>query len=596
MTATHSFEPTTVSSEHHLQVNDIARMLDLIGRDIPESQQMREFLHNGIQAVNSVGGGKVVIDCQVRFGAQKLAFIDNGVGMTENELRTYVGQLTSSATRVGESRFGIGAKVAGLTNNSLGLEYTTKVAGEEFATRATLGRNFETGQYEWIVGPSGERFEKVKDFVSLISKSGHGTMVVLLGNSQSEDTFSRACGLAPTVRKFETYITEKYAVLPSRIRVSGLLDDSKGGPRRKRQQQALGLVNVLNLATDAHSENRGSVRLPSGVVRWYVSEAKDAKGGAKITRAALRRVVAVCLPDAEVEGLSEIYDLRKGLAGVSVLADFGLAAISSKVALVVEPSGARASTVRDALRDANSREAFDLGTLAQEFRQALPTRLQQLIDESHTQRPVGNDARLLDWNSARPKLKRLSRRGSSISGSALDMVSSPGPQRTRISVSPPPAASRAARRVAVPKQRDVGSSFGVALPNAVRWTEEDFAAEPHLIAYSGRYHAGSNTLYYNEQWATIDQEVEHYARDHGNLSERDRETARRIVVGFTVDRMRDAIMETLCTQAEIPEAFNEEALAASFNEFALSQAARSKLFGLSDTKRKISSELGAFGA
>ena len=599
------------SSALNLGVGSTRNLVDIQAKDIPATQQIREFLHNSLNAVATLvqagrtPSGTVNIDLVERNGVHKLAFIDNGCGMTAQDLRDLIGQLASSANAVGDSRFGLGAKLTGLYNNKLGIEYTTLVDGANHAVRGTLGLDTVTQNYCWLKNSKGKAFTKIdrSSLPALMSKTGHGTMVVLLGNIANDDTFANACGIEGNKnRRLAKHVNGRYLEIPPSIhvRVRGTQSGSAKNPA-KALQTITGMLPALQKA--ALEENQGIVELPSGIgrVSWfYVTESTQV--GTTVRNedeVIVRRAVAVCLPDAEIEGLVEIYDLQTGQTAQRSLAIFGLADIAARVALVLEPTGVRAEAGRTGLRVAETRKPFTVYDMAEEFKAVMPERLAELVEQQIASKPLGNSDRLLDWMKTHSKLFSIAqvRKGLG-SGFATattrvrnlcDLAGSNRPTAAKPKAS---ASRRANGQVNGVSSDENSAGFGIELPTISVLTEGDFAAEPHLVAFAGRYAVESNTLFVNEGWEKIDREVADYT-DGRKLSDAEYRSARKVVSDHIVDRMRESIIHTKALAVSYPQWADEASLAIAYSEAGITMAAMSAFSGASETSRAVTRAIGS---
>lgn len=562
-----------------LRVSSIMSLVSRLGFDIPSEQQVREFLHNAIQAIAHVGHGQASVTRVTRHGVSKLAFVDTGCGMSPTQLRDLVGQLTASANRVGESRFGLGAKITGLVHNSLGIEYTTLTADSRDAVRATLGCDPRTGEYGWLTGARSQAFSVVarSALPPEIRLAGHGTMVVLLGTSRDQDTFALGAGLPDGDRRFETYVNSRYAVLPEAIGVwaaSGLVDNVA-------HRRVFGLQCVLEEA--AASEDQGVVDLPAGVVRWFYTVPEESRGLAARDNAPVRRSVSVCLNDPEVEGLKEIYTLHAGRAAQPVLASFGLGEISGRVALVVEPRGVRASHGRTMLMHTRTKTPYSLAKIAAQFKENLPARLVTLIEERLANRTPGNDDRVNEYLNNHPYLLHVSRVARGTGAAAARAVGETG---TRAAAPKGRAARARAAKTGADRPSDV-----VSLATSLPWSAEDFANEPHLVNYLVRYDEVSNVLYYNPKSVLTERELCEYT-DGRRLSELEYTTAHHVVLDHQIDRARIAVVLNTAIFESSPFPVSETDRAISFSEYAMTSAAIAGPFGPGDVRRAVTKALG----
>jgi hypothetical protein len=124
--------PASDASNHRLlpmTVRNIGFLLDRLGQDCHPLQFIRELTNNSIEAIQRAGGtGIIVWDFEPiafeREGIRRLCIIDNGDGMTGEEMVTFINQLSSSVSQQSfDGNFGVGAKIAAATRNPAGVSY-----------------------------------------------------------------------------------------------------------------------------------------------------------------------------------------------------------------------------------------------------------------------------------------------------------------------------------------------------------------------------------------------------------------------------------------------------------------------------------------
>ena len=98
-----------------MAVDNVGFMVDRLGRDCDALQYLRELTQNAIEAMEGQGGGEIVWDVDWNHydltGNYKLAIIDNGVGMTGEEMLQYINHLSSSTHEQShEGNYGVGAR------------------------------------------------------------------------------------------------------------------------------------------------------------------------------------------------------------------------------------------------------------------------------------------------------------------------------------------------------------------------------------------------------------------------------------------------------------------------------------------------------
>jgi len=137
-----------------LQVHDVGFLLDRLGQDCHPLQFLRELTQNSIEAILKTQdkSGQIIWDVDwlsldlEDHSVFKLCITDTGCGMTGEEMRQYINQLSSSGSvQSSEGNYGVGAKVAAATRNHEGLIYLSWKDGQ--GAMIHLWRNPDTGQY-----------------------------------------------------------------------------------------------------------------------------------------------------------------------------------------------------------------------------------------------------------------------------------------------------------------------------------------------------------------------------------------------------------------------------------------------------------------
>jgi Histidine kinase-, DNA gyrase B-, and HSP90-like ATPase len=119
-----------------MQVANIAFLLDRLAADTPPNQQIRELTENAIEAIErrqkagdpseGVIRWDVDWDNLKRTNQYKLSIVDNGDGMTSQQMLEYLNALAvqgANQTQHISQNFGVGAKITALHRNSHGLVY-----------------------------------------------------------------------------------------------------------------------------------------------------------------------------------------------------------------------------------------------------------------------------------------------------------------------------------------------------------------------------------------------------------------------------------------------------------------------------------------
>lgn len=342
-------------------VANVGFLIENLGKDAGPLQYLRELVQNSFEAIhraNRGDDGKVTIDYDVIEGVRKLRITDNGIGMTAEEVRVNINQLSASAgVQAFDQNFGIGAKITAAVRNPHGVMYKTWKDGEGSLT--ILGR--QDGRY----GRIGWRSEEDNSVYysmplpddekpSIIADSG--VSVVLLGKSADDDTTAAPSGAELPSQWAAAFLERRYFQVPDGITLKILrpveIYDSGRGERRAIWDTIRGQGYYL----DKHSDHSGIVTLESYEARvwwWVLSEAIVAGGKTWNNRGHVGALYQ-----------DELYEVRDGTARISGLKDFGVYAGHSRVVIYVEPLnvlGANTSRRALILKDGNPVDYAEIG-------------------------------------------------------------------------------------------------------------------------------------------------------------------------------------------------------------------------------------------
>ena len=175
-----------------LKVENVSNLLNILANGVSPDQFGRELTMNSIDAILRSGIKKGLIHWGIdpiykkEHGIEKLMIVDNGDGMTPEEMESHLGTLAVEGGNKnhGETgNYGVGGKIASLKQNPYGVVYKSKKNGKCYKMIISS----KSGMYR-ISGP-----EKIsnKDVPEFLQKAQSGTSVTLLGNSKNENTARR---------------------------------------------------------------------------------------------------------------------------------------------------------------------------------------------------------------------------------------------------------------------------------------------------------------------------------------------------------------------------------------------------------------------
>jgi len=361
-----------------LKVRNMSFLLERLGRDCAPDQFVRELTVNAVQAVQRVGGGIVVWDHEPvhsrRFGASKLCVMDTGVGMTGPEMVEYINHLASSGgVQADDGNFGVGAKIAAATRNPAGIVYLSWKRGK--GAMVWLWRNPATGQYGLKPLGRGKGEDAYWAPVPASLKPAligeHGTVVVLLGATESEDTTLPPDGATDDSSRslwLTRYLNSRFFELPEGVELKAR---EQWGTPGSRVRPARGMKHFLDLVSHAG----GRVRLPDATAHWWILPEE-------VPQELADRYPSSGHVGALFQG--ELYELYTGRAGTAKLQGFGIAVGHQRVVLYVEPRAMRRrrvvpNTARTALLVNGRPLPWD--EWAERFRENLPAEILALMEE-----------------------------------------------------------------------------------------------------------------------------------------------------------------------------------------------------------------------
>ena len=172
----------------------ISLLIDSWRNQIAQDQQYREFTQNSIESVKRVQKQnpeyKGIIRWEVdepyfnQCKVKKLCIIDNGEGMTPQEMLENINTLGGSTRNNEYYNHGCGAKIAGLAHNRAGIIYRSWKNGQGYMMK--FMRN-QMGRYGAVKMQGRNSFE-ISDEMKPSAIKNNGCVVTLLGDNDKENT------------------------------------------------------------------------------------------------------------------------------------------------------------------------------------------------------------------------------------------------------------------------------------------------------------------------------------------------------------------------------------------------------------------------
>ena len=212
-----------------MSVDNTGFMLDRLGQDCSPLQFVRELTQNAIEAIAETpeGRGEIVWDVDWNTWTlsdgrlYKLACIDTSVGMTGEEMLRYINMLSSSGREQAlHGNYGVGAKVAAATRNHAGLIYLSWRDGIGYMIH--LWRDPTTGQYglrQFEHNGKFSHYMRIDDALKPEQIKDHGTMVVLVGNREDDNTMLPPKETPMPSRWVARYLNTRFFTLPDGISI-----------------------------------------------------------------------------------------------------------------------------------------------------------------------------------------------------------------------------------------------------------------------------------------------------------------------------------------------------------------------------------------
>ena len=333
-----------------MTVANIAFLLDRLAADTPPNQQIRELTQNALEAVarrkqsgsHQEGLVKWDVDWDYlrRTGHYKVCVVDNGDGMTPEQMAEYLNSLAvqgANQTQSISQNFGVGAKITALFRNRYGLVYQSWKNGR--GAMVKLHRDDSLGQYglDSFDLPDGPHWTPtIKGSMRPRGIEDAGTKVTLLGSSETENTCLPPQDVGGGMNWLVTFLTARYFRLPEnlKLQVRVLTRDKDRWPTVEPEPSE----KTFNLQTirgtqellDNYSDSHGTVRLAEADVHWWVFD-DPVKASKDMSSRGLRTCqVGVVFQD-------EVYIQRTPPTSRRILAGFGVIFGGEHIALYVEP-------------------------------------------------------------------------------------------------------------------------------------------------------------------------------------------------------------------------------------------------------------------
>lgn len=288
----------------------------------PKTMMLRELLMNALEAAGKATTGRRIVEIKGKpisecSEVRKLTIWNTGPGLNSTDL-DHICDLAASLGKdmALEGNFGMGAKVASLPSNTLGMRYRSCRAG--IVSQVILGKR--EGVYGKVWVRIDDTFEEVVDVTDQVREEGEyhldedWTEVVLLGNRPDQDTVIDPYDGDPKQDRqwITTYLYHRFYALPAGVTV--FLHEGTH-PRDGRRQfkpiperaEAFGRVDTVDIGQDIR-------------VHYLYDPSYQEGGHNKSISGSLTSSVST----AAVIFRGEMYDVRKGRKWAADAPAFGI--------------------------------------------------------------------------------------------------------------------------------------------------------------------------------------------------------------------------------------------------------------------------------
>ena len=319
-----------------MTVANTAFMIDRLSKDCAPLQFLRELTQNSIEAITARGGGgQIVWDCDWEqfdlTGFYKLCVIDDGIGMSGDEMVSYINQLSSSVHQQShEGNFGVGAKISAVPRNRSGLVYLSWKSGTGSMIHVWRDPKNDVYGLKQFEQPDGDFTYSgfIEDAIKPDLIGNQGTKVVLHGNSPDENTMQAPEGAMSPSRWISRYLNTRYFSFPKDIVVKAR--EGWDNPRSDKDRNLLRTITGQKLYLDTHAAQSSSVKLSTATAHWWILKDEPALGNNSGWIASSGHVAALYK--------NELYEMAISRAGVAKLQSFGVVFGYPRVVIYVEPT------------------------------------------------------------------------------------------------------------------------------------------------------------------------------------------------------------------------------------------------------------------
>jgi hypothetical protein len=586
-------------------------LLDRLGQDCHHLQFLRELTQNSIEAIQRTGEpGQILWDVDWNYhdlaDVMKLCIVDTGDGMTGPEMEEHINELASSSAELSfTGNFGVGAKIAAATRNHAGMVYLSWKDGR--GTMIHLWRNPDDGTYGLLQqqradGTYGEHVE-LDDEVKPRVIGKHGTKIVLLGNSEDENTMKAPAGALSPSRWVAKYLNTRFFKFAEGVTIKAR--EGWEHPRSDTARNKMRTITGQRTYLEQRKVASGEVNLSGATAHWWILEESEALSQEENYYASKGHVAAL--------HKNELYELTTGRGTTAKLQMFGVIFGLRQVVIYVEPHASgeahlTTNTARTQLLINN--EPLPWADWASEFRDEMPPEIDDLI-----QRKAASSSASSHSDTIRDRLKgildlfRLTRYRPTPAGDVLIDTEAAvrggrparvGPRIEEGSQSWEPSTSRGgtAGNLYTLFQKRNGKAGEKTQPDPFpncRWISvEDQTREPSdLEDRAARFLLDQNLLLINADFRVFKDMIVRWHKEFGG-SDTVKKTVEEVVRTWFEQALDETVMGVQALQGS--KEWSQQQIQAALSEEALTAAVMQRYHVNNSIKRELGSKLGKLQA
>ena len=273
---------------YEMGVENISFMLEKWNSDLHPLGSYRELAMNSIEAILRTPEGTGTVEFGIYephyqlTGTPKLCCIDTGDGMSAAKLEKYINNLGASINQQEfDKNYGGGLKIGVVPANPEGVTFLSWEKDKP-GNQVTVWKDPETGVFglkkiKLMDGSYGYSAPVDAAFKpGLIKASGSGTVVILHGTSETENTMGVPAKIQRSKRSVKNwlprYLNERFYVIPDGVELT--VRQNPKIDTESRDSFGIQITGQKAFLT-ANSEEHGIEDLPLAKYHWYVL--KDSK-------------------------------------------------------------------------------------------------------------------------------------------------------------------------------------------------------------------------------------------------------------------------------------------------------------------------------